>query len=673
MYIDKVKVKNFRLLKDFELDLREQTSLLVGKNNCGKTSILTIMEKLLKSGDKHFEWHDFNILFQKYFFDKILNYYPDTTEEFIPEGIIMQLYITYTVNDNFYNIQKYMMDLDPENNIIVLEFSYSCKENQFKHLKEVTENMKIKTFKEFSKYMTKYSSKYFDLKRYSRGFDFSSKETTKETSNYIDLSEIKKLVNFRSIKANREASNKVNDNSLSTLSQRYHDINTTEEGPVITALQNAIENADKELSTAYNGSEDSPGIFTEVFESIKQFGDETDITIQSTISDVDLLRNNTTLYYKNEGFHLPENYNGLGYLNLIGMIFEIETIISEFHRLEEKPPSDINILFIEEPEAHTHPQLQYIFIKNIKTLIKERLEKNSNSIYIQTIITTHSSHIVSECNFDDLRYLIRDNNTLNSKKSQDLKNMYQSDYQAFKFVKQYLNLNQSELFFTDKAIFIEGDTERILLPAMMLKIDSLEDDQDSIPLLSQNISIVEAGAYSHIFKPLMNFLGIKCLIITDIDGVESKCGKACSSKDAKFTSNSSIKGLLDLPDCESQFKRLTEMRTEDKIINNNVRLAYQTPLEKDNLGEYHPRTFEDSFIYENFEFLKLNARNLINGLKKSVNFSVVPPDFYEFSKDSIAKKSSFAIEVLFYDGITDNKEWNVPDYIEEGLKWLKNL
>lgn len=34
-------------------------------------------------------------------------------------------------------------------------------------------------------------------------------------------------------------------------------------------------------------------------------------------------------------------------------------------------PADINILFIEEPEAHTHPQLQYIFIKNIKELLRE--------------------------------------------------------------------------------------------------------------------------------------------------------------------------------------------------------------------------------------------------------------------------------------------------------------
>lgn len=47
MIIEKVQIQNFRLLKDFELDLKEGLSLVVGKNNCGKTSILTVMEKLL--------------------------------------------------------------------------------------------------------------------------------------------------------------------------------------------------------------------------------------------------------------------------------------------------------------------------------------------------------------------------------------------------------------------------------------------------------------------------------------------------------------------------------------------------------------------------------------------------------------------------------------------------
>jgi putative ATP-dependent endonuclease of OLD family len=58
----------------------------------------------------------------------------------------------------------------------------------------------------------------------------------------------------------------------------------------------------------------------------------------------------------------------------------------------------------------------------------------------------------------------------------------------YKFLKQYLTLHRAELFFADKAIFVEGDTERILLPAMMKKIDQEKPDN---PLLSQNISIIE--------------------------------------------------------------------------------------------------------------------------------------------------------------------------------------
>lgn len=86
--------------------------------------------------------------------------------------------------------------------------------------------------------------------------------------------------------------------------------------------------------------------------------------------------------------------------------------------------------------------------------------------------------------------------------------------QNYRFLKKYLTLNRAELFFADKAIFIEGDTERILLPAMMKKVD-IEKPED--PLLSQNISIIEVGAHSHIFERFIEFIGIKGIIITDID------------------------------------------------------------------------------------------------------------------------------------------------------------
>ena len=66
---------------------------------------------------------------------------------------------------------------------------------------------------------------------------------------------------------------------------------------------------------------------------------------------------------------------------------------------------------------------------------------------------------------------------------------------------------------------------RVLLPVIMEKLD-LENKNKSgyKPLLSQNISVVEITA-SHSFTPFINFLEIKTLIITDIDGVNenSKC------------------------------------------------------------------------------------------------------------------------------------------------------
>ncbi|MCY7144359.1 ATP-dependent endonuclease, partial [Streptococcus gordonii] len=112
-----------------------------------------------------------------------------------------------------------------------------------------------------------------------------------------------------------------------------------------------------------------------------------------------------------------------------------------------------------------HPLLQNIFIKIIKDLLKEHydeLKERGGFSCIQPLITTHSSHIVSDCNFDDLIYFKRDNGTAVSKAFNSLKEEYGDEQLGYKFVKQYLTLNSSELFFADKVICVEGDTERIL-------------------------------------------------------------------------------------------------------------------------------------------------------------------------------------------------------------------
>ena len=51
MKIKNVIIKNYRLLKNFSIDLEDELSLVVGKNNTGKTSLLTVMSKFLNSSD----------------------------------------------------------------------------------------------------------------------------------------------------------------------------------------------------------------------------------------------------------------------------------------------------------------------------------------------------------------------------------------------------------------------------------------------------------------------------------------------------------------------------------------------------------------------------------------------------------------------------------------------
>jgi len=91
---------------------------------------------------------------------------------------------------------------------------------------------------------------------------------------------------------------------------------------------------------------------------------DSNIKIVSTLQHRELLDANTTVMYNLDTNHaLPESYNGLGYMNLISMIFEIQILLHDFKKEQSKKPADINLLFIEEPEAHTHPQMQYIFIE----------------------------------------------------------------------------------------------------------------------------------------------------------------------------------------------------------------------------------------------------------------------------------------------------------------------
>ncbi len=690
MIITNIEIHNYRLLRNFNLDLENDLSLVVGKNNCGKTSVLSILDKFLNNN--RFSFEDFNLDYKEDL--KALIKDPSITEKnYQGNKISLKLFIEYNTMDNLSNIHKLMMDLDPANNKIELLFEYHLSFLGFNNLKQDYDEFKIKEAEKtksrgLEDFLKENHDKYFKI--------IKKTVDPNDNNNYIDIEKenisLKNVINYQYIKANRDVSNKENDKSLSGLSSAiYENIETDDTHQAeIDSFKDELHKADNSLDKTYEK------IFKKSIDKVKKFGglkpDDTVISITSTLQHKDILKGNTTVLYKHNDDYLPEHYNGLGYMNLISMIFEIEILVNNFKRSVDENPADINLLFIEEPEAHTHPQMQYIFINNIKTLLRDEEELEGK---LQYIITTHSSHIISESDFEDIKYLKREKNknSVFANNLKDLKKEYETDgeVQNYKFLKQYLTLHRAELFFADKAIFIEGDTERILLPAMMKKIDQI--DNINTPLLSQNISIVETGAYSHIFEKFIDFIGIKSLIITDIDSAKSDKTKCkISDTGAEITTNSSLAdfyGSNKLEDFKDKniesmtLKKDFDTKTWVKDSSGDLLCIYQSK-EKNSSGiEYHASSFEDSFFHLNDQFILEDKNNAFKGitgdrkkgLKKLKCFDHLN-DPYELAENCVNKKPALAIEILLNSETDeDGKEfgnWQTPDYINQGLLWLKD-
>lgn len=691
MKIKKIQTSNYRLLKDFSLDLENELSLVIGKNNCGKTSLLLILNKFLNNGK--FKVDDFNLDYKNELSEFIINTLP-TENDYIKKGICLKLFIEYTETDNLSNLSTLMMDLDEDNNQIVLSFEYILTYEKLTSMKsnfDALTNFDGTDEEKFTYFFKNEFDEYFVRNEKSILLD--------EEQNIIDFIDLRKeninlknIINYKYISAKREVSNKDVDKTLSSQTSKIYEKceSTPEQKEAIDQFKLVLLNTDKQLDGNYNV------IFEKIIEKVERFGGiksgESNISIHSTLQHQELLKGNTTVMYSHEGDSLPEHYNGLGYMNLISMIFEIETLLVDFKKSLEEKPADINLLFIEEPEAHTHPQMQHIFIKNIKSLLQDGIiREDGNNRELQYIISTHSSHIVSESDFDDIKYLKKlTKNSVISKNLKDLEKEYEDneEEQNYRFLKQYLTLNRAELFFADKAIFIEGDTERILIPAMMKKIDEESNIQDE-KLLSQNISIVEVGAYSQVFEKFIDFIGVKSLIITDIDSVDTS-GSACEVNGANAinTSNGSLKHFFDISILSSYISKdinnkilIKNQVTKKWELNSDgfLLIVYQTKEINPDDVEYTGRSFEDSFFHINKQFLYDNLTQFNIGIKNPRYINAEHTDYidnpYLWAEKCINKKPSFAMEILMNSQKDEERSfinWKIPSYIKEGLIWLRD-
>ncbi len=683
------------MLKEMDIDFEDTLSLVIGKNNSGKTSFLIILQRFLSENKPEFVFEDFSLEVQQKILElenKLLK-----AEEYDEIALSLKLVISYKQTDDLGAASKLLLDLDSSKTHLVILFEYVLTyEKYLKLVKDYVEYREKGIERDFQYYISNNMRKYFDIR--IKALEYGDECNFKVITNEI----VQSIISMETIWAKRDVDNEQGKSkSLSVLAGKYYAANVSSDAE-FPELQKQLSETDQSLSGIYQG------IFSSIVDEIAKMSynpKEAELSVLSTLSEKKIFQDNTTVKYKHQDTLLPEDYNGLGYLNLFAIIFDIRIKLNHLAKKnnDEENPTPLNLLFIEEPEAHTHPQMQYIFINNIKKILKTYCEELGQDFSLQTIISTHSSHMVSQCDFKDIKYFYRE--TVTSVKSRSLKSLYskmvnakdvkkkEEQEQAYRFVKQYVTLNRAELFFADKAVLIEGDTERILFSAMMKKMDDEKADiikklKDSgtdqagkeeilqtEPLLSQNISVVEVGAYSHIFAVLLGFLGIKTLIVTDLDyaKINSK-GRAaeCEYSEATTTSNASIKfftGKTDLSDIVALSKKPITLKYNEEILKwemsneGNLRLVFQ----KETNG-YQARSFEDAFLCDNLQFIIDNKDNFA-GLKNRDKLENLGNDYFNMAHDCINSKTAFALDILLYGG-SKNEKWNIPLYIKEGLEWL---
>lgn len=382
---------------------------------------------------------------------------------------------------------------------------------------------------------------------------------------------------------------------------------------------------------------------------------------------------------------LPEGSNGLGYQNLISMIFRLMSFRDAWMRAgkaskgaEAASIEPLHLVLVEEPEAHLHAQVQQVFIKKAYEVLRRRPELGENdALRTQLIVSTHSSHVAHETPFASLRYFRRLPAGMVAKVPVstvvNLSQVFGEGTETERFVTRYLRAQHADLFFADAAILVEGPAERMLIPNFI---------RAHYKVLHQSyITLLEiGGSHAHCLRRLIDHLGLLTLIVTDLDSLTGTGGSSVQPAlgAGQKTNNATLKTwvpALDDVDALIGATSAAKTITDGGDTLSAVRAAYQTPVEVTMPGATaketaYPYTFEDALVFENVDFFAafagpgLNAK-FRNAIAKGGGSAAVGASMYSALRDG--KKAEFALEVLMADNFNDLK---VPQYIAEGLEWL---
>ena len=310
MKIKNIRVKNFRLLLDGSIDLEDDTTVVIGRNNSGKTSLFSILKIFLR-GPSQFSFEDFSTksydsfnkshkLFIEYsnkskeqeIDEKELEKLEKSIQETIPKiELIIEFEYDKDKPDSLANLSPFIVDLDPDRNDALIKFSFSPIDS-------------LKLFESFNANKEEYDGNDDDSKLltflqknirglYREGFyvlDKKSDYTRKIESGYRP--KLEKLFLLKEIKAQRDLDDDYKDNK-ENLSKgfssyyRYRDRNNTD----VEDLESELIKIRETLRQKYGK------ILKDILKDLSDFGAETptripEIFIESEMNSQEIIRNN---------------------------------------------------------------------------------------------------------------------------------------------------------------------------------------------------------------------------------------------------------------------------------------------------------------------------------------------------------------------------------------------
>lgn len=649
MLLTKIAVQNYRLLVDAWMDVDKDTTLIVGRNNTAKTSCMDIIEKVINGYPLSYD--DYPLVKRKKLYDLISSFMKRdiSYDELIKkiETTSVEFTIDYSLDDQNTDLgalSPFIIDVDVDTTSTLIKAEYVMKmdEESFYELFESSYyegGLYKPNLDEVRNVCSSNFSKIFGITFYAinpKNRDDMQIKTQKE------LSELFPIFFIPAERVLGEDGNQ-NNSSLGALISNYFSVNIEELSPEISkeikTLREKVEEANKDIQKHSNE------LLSFVVDKSIGFGypnaEELKLGVSTKLNIDEQIKDNTKLTYTSDLVDetLPSSHNGLGYKNLI----KIEFLLADYtKKIEQGNSACIPLLFIEEPESHMHPQMQHAFAEYL-----EKFLKRVTSVHIQTFLTSHSAHVANTVDFSKIRYAQK---TASGVIYKNLHTFALENSDNIDFIKKYLTLSRCDMFFADKIIFVEGASERLLLPDMIDKCDEegLFDSQ-KYKLPAQYYAIIEiGGAYAYKFIPFVEFLGIPCLILTDIDAVVEG-GKSSPVSLGKTTSNATIKWWL---------RKLKNLSEKSKI---DLKDIIGLTKEEKTIDKCHIefQIGENGLCGRSLEEAIINVNRTYYGLSQNPKEEEI-----EFNKKS---KTDFALNL-----ICNNETYQIPQYIKNGLLWLND-